>query len=303
MNKPALIVMAAGMGSRYGGIKQIDPIGPNGEIIIDYSVYDALRAGFGRVVFVIRKEIEEAFRERVGSTIEKQIDTHYVFQELNKLPTGFSVPAGREKPWGTGHAILMAKEKIDGPFAVVNADDYYGVKSFKGMADYLMNAQDKNGKYDFSLMGFVLKNTLSENGSVARGVCEQDKNGYLVDVKERTKIQPFKDGVKFEENGVWHNVSEESLVSMNMWGFTKSLFSELESGFPEFLKANMTNPKSEFFIPEIVGNLVRKGKATVKVLSTDDKWFGVTYKEDKPLVQEAVRQLVAKNVYPAKLWS
>jgi len=295
--------MAAGMGSRYGGIKQIDPIGPNNEIIIDYSVFDARKAGFGKVVFIIRKQIEKAFRETVGRNIEKAINTAYVFQELDKLPAGFSVPASREKPWGTGHAILMTKDVVKEPFAVINADDFYGPDAFAGIARYLTNAADKNGKYDYSLMGYILKNTLSENGSVARGVCEATAGGYLKDIHERTKIQPFPDGVRFEENGVWTPVSAESLVSMNMWGFTPSLYAELESLFPAFLKTSADNPKSEFFIPEIVGTLVKQNKATVRVLSTQEKWFGVTYKEDKPIVQAAIRDLVAKLVYPAKLWS
>ncbi len=301
MGKPALIVMAAGMGSRYGGIKQIDPIGPSGEIIIDYSVYDALRAGFGKVVFVIRREIEGAFRDMVGKTIEKHIDTAYVFQELDKLPQGFVLPKDRQKPWGTGHAILMAKDEVKGNFAVINADDYYGMDSFVGMARFLQMADEKSS--DYALMGFILKNTLSANGSVARGICEYDHDNFLKDVKERTKIQQFPDGtVKFEEGGVWYEISPENLVSMNMWGFTNTLFMELEQAFPDFLKSNMGNPKSEFFIPEIVGNMVRSHKAKVNVLSTLDKWFGVTYKEDKPLVQKEIRNLVDRSVYPKNLW-
>jgi|SRR3989339_318108 len=302
MAKPTLVVMAAGIGSRYGGIKQIDPIGPSGEIIIDYSVYDALRNGFGKVVFVIRKSIEGAFRERVGKTIEKNIDTRYVFQELDRLPAGFTVPSGREKPWGTGHAILMSKSEVNEPFAVLNADDFYGAHAFQVLGEYLANAKDSRDKYDYCLVGYVLRNTLSDHGSVARGVCVANPEGNLVGIHERIKIQPFPDGVKYEENNVWHTVPADSPVSMNMWGFTPSLYSELEARFPAFLKTLPDKPKAEFFIPEVVGALVRENKAVVKVLPTHEKWFGVTYREDKPVVEQAIRDLVAKGVYPAKLW-
>ncbi|MFH0921442.1 MAG: nucleotidyltransferase, partial [Fibrobacterota bacterium] len=287
---------------RYGGIKQIDPIGPNGEIIIDYSVFDAIRAGFGKVVFIIRKSIEAPFRERVGKSIEKNIDTRYVFQELDTLPAGLRVPSGREKPWGTGHAILMSRGEVDEPFAVLNADDFYGAHAFKVLGEYLVNAKDKGGRFDYSLVGYVLRNTLSENGSVARGVCTAGPDGMLVEIHERTKIQPFPEGVKFEENGAWYPVSSDSLVSMNMWGFTPSLYAELEARFPAFLKANIDKPKAEFFIPEVVGSLVRENKAQVRVLATHEKWFGVTYKEDKPVVEQALRDLIARGAYPHKLW-
>jgi len=304
MSKPTLVIMAAGMGSRFGGIKQIEPVGPNGEIIIDYSIYDAIRAGFGKVVFIIRRQIEEAFREKVGRGIEKRIDTEYVFQELSALPSGFSVPAGREKPWGTGHAILMCKDAVKTPFCVINADDFYGAGSYKAMCASLASAKDEKGVYSFYLAGYVLKNTLSDHGHVARGICAMNKDGYLEEIHERTKIQKFGSVVKFEEGeNNWIEVSAEATVSMNMWGLTPGLFNELERLFPVFLKEKGAALKSEFFIPEIVGQLLNAGKARVKVLSTGEKWFGVTYKEDKPLFEKAIREQIRQNVYPERLWN
>lgn len=300
MAKPTLVIMAAGMGSRFGGIKQIEPVGPSGEIIIDYSIYDAIRAGFGKVVFIIRKQIEEAFREKVGRGMETRIDTEYVFQELSALPSGFTLPPERSKPWGTGHAILMCKDVVKTPFCVINADDFYGAGSYQAMGEAL----SQSGISDFLLAGYVLKNTLSEHGHVARGVCTLDNQGYLKEIHERTKIQKFGDVVKYEEaDGQWVEVSPEVSVSMNMWGFTPALFSELERLFPLFLKEKGAELKSEFFIPEIVGQMVRSNKVKVKVLSTGEKWFGVTYKEDKPLFEAAIRELVRQKVYPAKLWN
>jgi NDP-sugar pyrophosphorylase family protein len=303
---PTLIVMAAGIGSRYGGLKQVDPIGPNGEIVIDYAVFDALRAGFGKVVFLIRKDIEEIFRERVGSTIEKQVQTVYVFQELDNLPPGFSVPPERKKPWGTGHAVLSCKDAVHEPFAVINADDFYGPGAFQALADYLRQAQDQeSGPYDYSMAGYDLENTLSEHGTVSRGVCEVTPDGYLAQVRERTKIKRFGDEVKYTENGEdWVTLPAHSTVSMNMWGFTPSFFKELEQIFPRFLKANVeTMSKVEFYLPFVVNQLLNEQKARVKVLPVQEKWFGVTYPEDRASVQEAIRGLVRQGVYPKSLWA
>lgn len=303
---PTLIVMAAGIGSRYGGLKQVDPIGPNGEIVIDYAVFDALRAGFGKVVFLIRKDIEEVFRERVGSTIEKQVETIYVFQELSNLPPGFSVPPERKKPWGTGHAVLSCKDAVHEPFAVINADDFYGPGAFRALADYLRQARDpQGGAYDYSMAGYELENTLSEHGTVSRGVCEVTPDGYLAQVRERTKIQRFGDEVKYTENGEdWVVIPAHSTVSMNMWGFTPSFFKELDEIFPRFLKANIeTMSKVEFYLPYVVNQLLDEKKARVKVLPVQEKWFGVTYPEDRASVQEAIRGLVRQGIYPESLWA
>ncbi len=303
MNKPQLVVMAAGMGNRYGGLKQIDPIGPNGEIVLDYAVYDAIDAGFEKVIFIIRKEIEEAFRD-VVKTIDSRIETAYAFQELSKLPDGFTSPASRTKPWGTGHAVLCAKEHITGPFAVINADDFYGRSSFHTIADYLRSAEDKNGVADWSMVGFVLANTLSEHGHVARGVCNVSPDGNLNTVVERTMIQRHPDGVKFSEDGgeTWTPVSESVLVSMNMWGFTSSFLPSLEAGFTEWLPGAIDTPKGEYFIPTEVNRQLQAEKATVAVLPTDEKWLGVTYQNDKPTVIQAVRAMIDAGVYPETLW-
>jgi hypothetical protein len=296
--------MAAGIGSRYGGIKQIDPVGPNGEIIIDYSIYDAIRAGFGKVVFILRREIDRIFREKIGKAVEQRIDTAYVYQELNALPPGFSAPPERKKPWGTGHAILMCKDVVKAPFCVINADDFYGASAYQALADFLKIAGDSASRREFCLAGYVLKNTLSDHGYVARGVCSISKEGYLVEINERTRIRRFGADVKYEESeNHWVPVSPESTVSMNMWGFTPGLFQELEERLPLFLKGNLNQPKAEFFIPEIVGDLVRSSKARVKVLNTREKWFGVTYQEDRPVVEQAIRGLIRQGVYPAPLWN
>jgi UTP-glucose-1-phosphate uridylyltransferase len=303
MKKPVLIIMAAGIGSRYGGLKQLDAVGPAGEIIIDYSIYDAIRAGFGKVVFVIRPDIEAAFRETMGNRIQDRIETDYVFQTLDRLPRGYSVPNGRIKPWGTGQAILLCREEIDRPFAVINSDDFYGAASFSVLADYLLQASDRNGVCDYSMVGFILKNTLSDFGTVSRGFCRVNREGYLEDIQERLKIRKIGDEVSYTENGTdWIEEDPDSTVSMNMWGFTPSIFPELESGFSAFLREKIEIPKSEYLLPEEVGFMVRDKKATVKVLPTAEKWFGVTYPEDKPLVQTAIRRLVDEGVYPEKLW-
>jgi hypothetical protein len=298
MTKPILLVLAAGMGSRYGGLKQIDPVGPAGETIIDYSIYDALRAGFGRLVFVIRHDIEQPFREIVGSRFEQRLPVEYVFQELDKLPPGYSVPAGRTKPWGTSQAILMAESAIKEPFAAINADDFYGQNAYKVMAQHLMS-----GSPDYAMVGFVLKNTLSEHGSVARGVSRVDANHYLTHIVELTKIEPDGAGAKDTgPDGKLTRLTGDEAVSMNFWGFTPALFPQLKAAFEAFLKKSGGELKSECYIPATVGELVANGQARVKVLRSPDSWFGVTYREDRPQVIESVRKLIAKGDYPEKLW-
>ena len=305
MPKPTLVVLAAGIGSRYGGLKQIEPLGPNGEIIIDYSIYDALNAGFGKVVFVIKQDIEEALRERVGKTIEKRCETAYVFQRIGDVPEGFEAPPDRQKPWGTAHATLSCKNVVHSPFAVINADDFYGRSSYQTLCDYLKNAQDRGGVYDYSMVGYVLENTLTEHGHVARGVCTVDQDGFLVEIHERTRIEKFGEISKYTEGGEhWVEIPKGSIVSMNMWGFTPSLFSELEARFPRFLQKNSDNiQKAEYFLPDVVDDLLKETRATVKVLSTNERWYGVTYQQDKPRVKQAIRDLIRRGVYPENLWS
>jgi hypothetical protein len=304
MSEPVLVVLAAGIGSRYGGIKQIDPIGPNGELIIDYSVYDALRAGFQQVVFVINKEIEAIFRERVGETIEKQCQTAYIFQEVQDLPAGFQVPPDRHKPWGTAHATLLCRSVIDAPFAVINADDFYGRSSYQVLHDYLEGAGDRDGIYDYCMVGFKLEHTLTEHGHVSRGVCSVDGDGFLLSIRERTRVRKFDKGMAYSENGEdWSPIPTGSIASMNMWGFTPSLFSELETRFVRFLQESSGNLETaEFFLPEIVGDLIGEGKGHVKVLPTPERWFGVTYQQDKPEVRKALRALIDRGAYPETLW-
>lgn len=300
--KPTLLVLAAGMGSRYGGLKQIDPVGPSQEIIIDYSIFDAVRAGFGKVVFVIRKDIEETFKECVGSRFKGIIDVEYAYQELNELPAGFAVPEGREKPWGTGHAILMAADLIKEPFAVINADDFYGKSGYKLLADYLSQASD-GAMAEYCMCGFMLRNTLSEHGYVSRGICETDSEGYLQDVEEITRIEKDGDGAKYNAADKTEvRLTGNEFVSMNMWGFTPSIFERLKEQFVEFLQKNGSELKSEFFIPTVVNNLIKSGKTRVKVLESGDSWFGITYKEDKPAVVESVARLVEDKVYPNPLF-
>ena len=304
MVQPALVVMAAGIGRRYGGLKQIDPIGPNGEIIIDYSIYDALKAGFGKVVFVIREDLEEAFRERVGNTIERQCETAYVFQRLEDVPAGFQAPPERQKPWGTGHALLCCKDEVASPFAVINADDFYGRSSYQILCDYLEHAQDRDGIYDYCMVGYVLENTLTEHGHVARGVCTVSQDGYLVEIHERRRIERFGEVVKYTEDGEhWVEIPRGTVVSMNMWGFTPSLFPELEARFPQFLQKNSDNiQEAEYFLPDVVNDLLEEGKARVRVLQTDEQWVGVTYQQDKPRVKRVIRELIRRGVYPENLW-
>jgi UTP-glucose-1-phosphate uridylyltransferase len=300
--KPTLLVMAAGMGSRYGGLKQIDPVGPSGETIIDYSIFDAIRAGFGKVIFIIRKDIENDFRDVFISKLASHIELDYVFQELDKLPAGFSVPQGRVKPWGTGHAILMAKDKIREPFAAINADDFYGAGAFRVMADYLCSLS-LSQQNEYAMVGYDLNNTMSEHGSVSRGVCIKDEQDWLSHVIERTKIIYTPGGIAdVQENGETIILQKDDIVSMNFWGFTTAFFRQAEPYFETFLAENQNNLKSEFYIPLAVDMLIRNKKAKVKVLQSHDRWFGVTYKEDKPLVVEKLAQLTREGFYPERLW-
>lgn len=303
--KPTLVIMAAGMGSRYGGLKQIDKIDEQGDIIIDFSIYDAIAAGFGKVVFVIKHAIEKDFKEAVGDKISKYIDVEYVFQELDKLPEGYSVPEGREKPFGTGHAVLCAKDAIDGPFAVINADDFYGRGAFEKIASFLNNTEDDD-KLRYAFVGYELHNTLTENGYVSRGVCVVDSNSYLETINERTRIEKHGDVAEYTEDGgeTWVSLPKESYVSMNMWGFSQSILKELEDRFKVFLDEKISqNPlKGEFFLPFVVDELLSEGKATAKMLPTSDVWHGVTYKEDKPLIAKAIGDMKAQGIYPEILW-
>ena len=300
--EPALVIMAAGMGSRYGGLKQIDPIGPHGEIIIDYSLYDAMQAGFRKVVFIINKGLEQDFREVIGSKVEKKMETHYVFQELDSLlPANFKIPEGRKKPWGTAHAILCCRDIVNEPFAVINADDYYGKAAYRLVYDRLCRAEDK-ATYDYCMAGYLIGNTLTDNGSVARGICDTDAQGKLVNIHERTRVIRTPDGPAYLEDGTDRvvPVPEDNLVSMNFFGFTPSIFAEIEKAFPGFLQNTVpANPlKAEMYIPVETGRLLQEGKATVDVLSTPDRWFGVTYREDKESVGAAFCALTEQGEYP-----
>lgn len=299
--KPTLFVLAAGMGSRYGGLKQLDGVGPSGETIMDYSIYDAVNAGFGKLVFVIRKTFEDDFREKIVKKYEKKIPVELVFQELDTLPEGFSVPEGRVKPWGTNHAVMMGKDVIHEPFAVINADDFYGRESFKVLGDFLSELGGSQNKY--SMVGYRVGNTLSESGTVARGVCETDAEGNLTGVVERTQIMRIDGEVKYkDENDEWIAIPDNTPVSMNMWGFTPDYFNYSNDHFVEFLKENAENIKAEFFIPLVVNNLIVSKEATVKVLDTPSKWFGVTYADDRPEVVAKLQKLVDDGIYPSPLW-
>lgn len=300
----ALVVLAAGIGSRYGGLKQIDPMGPSGEIILDYSVYDALRAGFNKVVFVISKAIEDAFRERIGRTIEKRVDTAYVFQSVDDVPAGFSVPDGRTKPWGTAHAVLSSRGAVDCPFAAINADDFYGRTAYQSVAEYLRATAGSSGIPDYCMVGYRVGNTLTEHGTVARAECRVDREGYLITAIERTKIARAGDRAQYSEDGEhWTPLPLDAMVSMNFWGFTPAVYAELAVEFPRFLEANKGKiEKAEFYIPNFVTELIRTGRARCEVLPTNEKWYGVTYADDKPQVKAALQALVDRGVYPAKLW-
>lgn len=305
MKKPVLVVMAAGMGSRYGGLKQIDPVDTQGHIIMDFSIYDAVKAGFGKVIFIIKKENEADFKAAIGDRLSKVIDVEYVFQDLQNIPEGYEVPADRVKPWGTGHAILSCLGTIDAPFAVINADDYYGSHAFKMIYDYLTTHEDDD-KYRYTMVGYVVENTLTENGHVARGVCVTDENGYLQKINERTHIEKRENGTAYTEDDgqTWTVIPEGSTVSMNMWGFSASILKELKARFAAFLDENLEkNPlKCEYFLPFVVDELLQEKKVTVKVLKSEDKWYGVTYKEDKPVVMAAVQSLKDQGLYPQNLW-
>jgi hypothetical protein len=305
MSSLTLVVMAAGIGSRYGGLKQIDPVGPSGETVMEYSVFDALRAGFGRVVIILRKDIEEAFRERIGRRIERAADTRYVFQALDFVPPGFRLPEGRKKPWGTAQAILACEDAVKSPFLAINADDYYGRTAFEAMAGYLGRGAGEDDGLEFAMVGYRLANTLSEHGTVARGVCEATAEGYLVGIRELLKVGRFPEGIKHTENDVdWLPLDPESWTSMNFWGFTTGLFPELRRRFPEFLRAKAANiAKAEFLIPEVVGSLVREDRARVRILPTRERWFGVTYPEDRPVFRTAILEHIAAGAYPRDLWS
>lgn len=302
MKQPVLVVMAAGMGSRYGGLKQIDPVDKEGHIIMDFSVYDAVKAGFKKVIFIIKKENEADFKAAIGDRLSKHLDVTYVFQDLKNLPEGYEVPEGRVKPWGTGHAVLSCIDEIDGPFAVINADDYYGANAFRMAYDFLTQNQDEDGIYRYMMVGYKLENTLTENGHVARGVCVTDEEGHLQKIHERTHIERHEGSVAYteDEGKTWTALPQDSTVSMNMWGFSESILKELKARFPKFLEENLpVNPmKCEYFLPFVVDGLLGENKATVKVLKSMDKWYGVTYKEDKPVVVAAIQRMKDEGLYP-----
>ncbi len=305
-NKPILVVMAAGMGSRYGGLKQIDPVGPCGEAILDYSLYDARRAGFSTVVFIIKHEIEEDFKRTVGARAEQAgLEVRYAFQQLDILPEGFTVPEGRVKPWGTAHAVLSAAGCIDAPFAVINADDYYGPTCFRLIYEYLSTHADGD-KFAWAMVGFHLKNTVSENGSVSRGVCVTDEAGNLVSVTERTRIEPRNGAIAYteDEGKTWVKLPGDSLVSMNLWGFTPSFVAAAQQGFADFLRQNVpVNPlKCEYYLPSVVSAALADGRAQVRVLTSPDKWHGITYREDKPELVAALKAMTDAGTYPQGLW-
>lgn len=303
--KPVLVIMAAGMGSRYGGLKQIDPVDKDGDLIIDFSIFDAVEAGFEKVVFIIKKAIEKDFKEHIGNRMEKHVQVEYVYQENDRLPEGFSVPEDRVKPWGTGHAILCCKDVIDGSFAVINADDFYGKSAFKAIYEQLSSVEDDE-RYQYTMVGYNLYNTLTENGHVARGVCTMDENRKLLDIHERTRIEKHGDRAEFTEDdgATWEYLPEDTVVSMNMWGFTASILKELEARFLPFLEKNLpVNPvKCEYFLPFVVDELLKEGKAEATVLESVDRWYGVTYKEDKRMVTDAIQGMKDNGTYPQTLW-
>lgn len=303
--QPTLIIMAAGMGSRYGGLKQVDKITESGEIILDFSLYDAMMAGFQRAIFVIKEEHRDLFREVVDERAGRFMDIEYAYQKLEDIPEGETIPEGRVKPWGTAHAVLSCRHLIDGPFAVINADDYYGPGGFSSIYDYLTSHEDDK-QYEYCMIGYQLKNTVTENGHVSRGVCTLDEGGYLRNVTERTRIEMKPDGIAFTEDdgATWTNLDDDTVVSMNFWGFTASMMKELEGGLPEFFaKTVSANPmKGEYFLPGVADRLIQEGKARVKVMTSHDKWYGVTYQEDKESVKDALQSMKDKGLYPDKLW-
>lgn len=301
--KPTLLILAAGMGSRYGGLKQLDAMGPSGEVVLDYSVFDAIRAGFGKVVFVIRRDFEEQFRNQIGSKFGDRIQVDYAFQDINDLPAGFTVPEGRTKPWGTAHAVLAAENVVNEPFLMINADDFYGRDAFAKIGADLIQPRPEDGKSHYSMVGFYLKNTLSDHGSVARGVCTRGEDGMLSSVTEMTKIFKTADGAENRESEPPVKLTGEEVVSMNFFGFTPDIFGHLRAAFTKFLETNGTDMKAECYVPKEVDVLIRDGKADVKVLESNDSWFGVTYPEDKADVVASIRALVAAGAYPENLWA
>ena len=305
MKEPILVIMAAGMGSRYGGLKQMDPVGPDGEAILDYSLFDARRAGFKRAIILIKHEIEEDFMRLVGNRLAGQMDeVRFAFQQLDKLPAGFQVPQGRVKPWGTGHAVLCCRELIDAPFAVINADDYYGVDCFRLAYETLCGLKDDE-KARYIMVGYQLRNTLTDNGHVSRGVCTVDENGFLTDIHERTHIIKTVDGALYtEDEQTYHKLPEDALVSMNLWGFTPGILDALAEDFAAFLSEQVpANPlKAEIYLPAVLSRLLREDKATVRVLPSPDKWYGVTYQADKPVVKAALLRMAEEGLYRRPLW-
>lgn len=302
MKKPVLVIMAAGMGSRYGGLKQMDPVGGHGQVILDYSIYDARRAGFETVIFVIKDEIEADFKERVGSRIEGSMDVRYAFQRMDGLPEGYSIPEGRVKPWGTAQAALAAQPFIDGPFAIINADDYYGRSAFQVIYDYLSG---NPGRDEYAMVAYRLENTVTDHGHVARGVCQVGADGLLTGIVERTRIEKGPP-LRFTEDGgrTWTQLPQDTMVSMNFWGFTPSLLDQARAQFPDFLDEALASNslKAEYLLPTLVGRLIQQGRATVRALSSGDKWYGVTYQEDKPTVTAAIARMTAEGLYPHSLW-
>lgn len=304
MSKLMLIVMAAGLGSRYGGLKQIEPVGPHGEIILDYSVYDAKRSGFGKIIFVINRPMEIAFRERIVQGLGKSCEVEYVYQDLDNLPAGFQVPQARQKPWGTAHAVLCCRDVVDTSFAVINADDFYGRSAYQSLAVYLQQAELRNSNSDFCMVGYPLDNTLTEHGYVSRGICSIDQRGDLIEVHERTQIQRFNGKIKYlDENQTWIEIPDDSMASMNIWGFTLDIFDKLQERFEIFLDEHEANlATEEFFLPVTINDLLKDQKISVKVLPTHEQWFGVTYREDTAGVKQAIQKMVDRGVYPKKLW-
>jgi NDP-sugar pyrophosphorylase family protein len=298
--KPTLLILAAGMGSRYGGLKQIEPVGPNGETILEYSIFDAIRAGFGKVVFVIRESFAKDFKARFESRLEGKIEIEYVYQEINKLPNGFTLPSEREKPWGTGHAVLMAKDAIKEPFAAINADDFYGAEAYREIVDFLKKSVTPE---NFGMVGYKLENTLSEFGTVSRGICVTNQTNQLTQITETHKIRKENNITVCEsENNEMVRLHGNETVSMNFWGFHPNIFEKIESQFVDFLKQNIDKPKSEFYIPFVVFEMIQQKQAAVEVLKADSPWFGVTYKEDKPYVIDQIQHLTNQGIYPEKLW-
>lgn len=305
MKKPVLVIMAAGMGSRYGGLKQIDPVDADGHIIMDFSLYDARRAGFEKAIFIIKEENEKDFREAIGDRLSEYMEISYAYQRIENLPEGYQAPEGRVKPWGTAHAVLSCIDQVDGPFAVINADDYYGAEAFRLIYDYLTTHQDDE-KYRYTMVGYLLRNTVTDNGHVSRGICTMNPQGELVAVTERTRIEKRNGGIAFTEDGgeTWNELAADTIVSMNMWGFTRSMLDEIRDGFPAFLEEGLkTNPeKCEYYLPAVVSRLLGEERATVSVLKSRDKWYGVTYKEDKPVVVAALQRMKEEGLYPQHLW-